>query len=188
MINAFKYNWVWVLFASLIILFSLTVFSNWVLLGCIWFGIFFTFRFSKLENRLSSSEHKLYLTTAFVLPIIETWLTWMIQKDIIPYSWFWLNRLEHFFSAISVTIILLPAYITIWHKLKWWQNLVFILGLICLIGNLNEFFEFFLRVCCKPVKYSRFGVYYPNTIYDMGVNLIGGLVGFLLVKLNIKSL
>lgn len=188
MINAFKYNWVWGLFASLIILFSLTVFSNWVLLGCIWFAVFFAFRFFKLENRLSSSEHKLYITTVFVFPIIETWLTWMIQKDVIPYSWFWLNRLEHFFSAVGVTILFLPIYINVWLKLEWWQNLVFVLGLICLIGNLNEFFEFFLRVCCKPVKYSRLGGYYPDTIYDMGVNLIGGFVGFFLIKLNIKSL
>lgn len=188
MVNVFKYNWFWGLFATLIILFSLTIFSNWLLLGCIWFAAFFIFRFSKLEKNLSTNEHKLYLSTAFVFPIIETWLTWMIQKNILPYSWFWLNRLEHFFSAVGVTIMLLPIYINIWHKLKWWQNLAFILGLICLIGNLNEFFEFLLRVCCKPIKYRDFAVYYSDTIYDMGVNLLGGLVGFLLIKLNIKSL
>ncbi|WP_009633646.1 hypothetical protein [Synechocystis sp. PCC 7509] len=188
MVNVFKYNWFWGLFATLIILFSLTVFSNWVLLGCIWFAVFFIFRFSNLEKNLSSNEHRLYLTTAFVFPIIETWLTWMIQKDIIPYSWFWLNRLEHFFSALGVVIILLPIYINIWHKLKWWQSLIFVLGLICIIGNLNEFFEFFLRVCCKPIKHSKFAVYYPDTIYDMGVNLMGGLVGFLIIKLNVRPL
>lgn len=188
MVNAFKFNWFWVLFASLIILFSLTVFSNWVLLGCIWFAVFFSFRFSKLETNLSDNEHKLYLITAFVFPIVETGLTWMIQKNIIPNSWFWLNRLEHFCSAISVTIIFLPIYINIWHSLKWWHNLLFLLGLICLIGNLNEFFEYFLRVCCEPTSDSKLAIYYPDTIYDMGVNLIGGLVGFLIIKLNIKSL
>ena len=188
MINTFKYNWFWGLFATLIILFSWTVFSNWVLLGCVWFTVFFTFRFSNLEQKLSISEHKLYLATVFIFPLVETYLTWMIQKNIIPYSWFWLNRLEHFSSAVGVSIILLPIYIDIWHKLKLWQSLVFILGLVCLIGNLNEFFEFFLRVCCKPIKFSRFAVYYSDTIYDMGVNLIGGFVGFLLIKLNIKLL
>lgn len=187
MLNIFKFNWFWGLFASFIILVSLTVFSNWVLLGCIWFAAFFVFRFSKLETKLSSSEHQLYLTTAFVFPLIETWLTWMIQRNVISYSWFWLNRLEHFFSSVGVVIILLPIYINIWYSLKWWQNLIFILGLICLIGNLNEFFEYFLRVCCKPINYSRLGIYYPDTIYDMSVNLIGGLVGFLIVKLNISS-
>ncbi len=186
MVNVFKFNWFWLLFASLIILFSLTVFSNWVLLGCIWFAVFFIFRFSKLETKLSNSEHRLYLITAFVFPIIETWLNWMIQKNIIPYSWFWLNRLEHFSSSISVTIILLPIYVSIWYSLKWWQDLVFILGLICLIGNLNEFFEYFLRVCCNPSNYPKLAIYYSDTIYDMSVNLIGGLVGFLIVKLNIK--
>ncbi len=187
MVNVFKSNLFWGLFASSIILFSLTVFSNWVLLGCIWFAVFFLFRFSKLETKLSTSEHRLYLATSFLFPIVETWLTWMIQKNIIPYSWFWLNRLEHFCSAIGVTIILLPIYINVWHSLKWWQNLIFILGLICLIGNLNEFFEYFLRVCCKSINYSKFGFYYIDTMYDMGINLVGGFVGFLIVKLNIKS-
>lgn len=189
MVNTFfKSTWLWVIFSSLIILFSLTVFSNWLLLGCIWFLVFFIFRFSKLEKNLSGREHKLYLITAFVFPIIETGLTWIIQKNIIPHSWFQLNRLEHFFSAVGVTILLLPIYINIWHRLKWWQSLIFVLGLICLVGNLNEFFEFSLRICCKPIKSSRFAVYYPDTIYDMGVNLIGGLVGFLVIKPNIKSL
>lgn len=187
MVNLFKLNWFLILFASLIILFSITVFSNWVLLGCIWFAVIFIFRVSRLETKLSSKEHRLYLTTAFVFPVIETWLTWMIQKDIVPNSWFWLNRLEHFFSAIGATIILLPIYVDIWHKLKWWQSLIFVLGLICLIGNLNEFFEFFLRVCCKPIDKKKFIVYYPDTMYDMGVNLIGAYIGFLIVKLNIRS-
>lgn len=187
MVNTCKFNLFWIIFASVIILFSLTVFSNWVLLGCIWFAVFFIFRFSKIETNLSTSEHRLYLLTAFVFPIIETSLTWMIQKNIIPYSWFWLNRAEHFFSAIGVTIILLPIYINTWYKLNWWQNLVFTLGLVCLIGNLNEFFEYFLRACCKPINYGKFAVYYPDTIYDMGANFIGGLVGFLVIKLNVKS-
>lgn len=187
MVNNVKFNWFWILFASSTILFSLTVFSNWVLLGCIWFAVFFIFKFSKLEAKLSNSERRLYLTTALVFPIVETWLNWMIQKNIVPYSWFWLNRLEHLCSSVGVTIILLPIYINIWHSLKWWQSLVFILGLVCLIGNLNEFFEYFLRVCCKAINYGKFAVYYSDTIYDMGVNLIGGLIGFLIVKLNVRS-
>ena len=111
----------------------------------------------------------------------------MIQKNIIPYSWFWLNRLEHFCSAIGVSIILLPIYVNIWHSLKWWQNLIFVLGLVCLIGNLNEFCEFFLR-CFQPINDSKFALYYSDTIYDMGVNLIGGFVGFLIIKMNVRAL
>lgn len=187
MVNLYKSNWFWSLFASLIILFSLTIFSNWVFLGVIWFAAFFTFRFSKLESKLPTNEHKLYLATVFIFPIIETFITWMIHKNIIPNSWFWLNRLEHFGSSIGVTILLLPIYINIWRSLKTWQNLVFILSLICLIGNLNEFFEYYLRVCCNLISDEKFIFYYEDTIYDMGVNLIGGLVGFSIVKLNIKS-
>ena len=187
MINVFKHNWFWGLFATLIILFSLTVFSNWVLLGTIWFAVFFIFRLSKLETNLPISEHRLYLNAAFTFPLIETLLNWLIQKSIISYSWFWLNRLEHFFLSIGVVILMLPIHTNIWHSLKWWQNLIFIVGLICLIGNLNEFVEYFIRACCKPINYSNFAIYYSDTIYDMFMNLIGGLVGFFIIKLHIKT-
>ncbi len=63
MMDIFKHNWFWGLFSTLIILFSLTVFSNWVLLGCIWFAVFFIFRFSKLETKLSQPAHKLNFAT-----------------------------------------------------------------------------------------------------------------------------
>jgi len=187
MVNIYKSNWFWGLFASVIILFALTIFSNWMVLGCVWFSVFFISRFSKLEAQLPSREHKLYLITAFIFPIIETWINWVINKNILPNFLIGLNRLEHFCSSVGVVIILLPIYINIWHRLKPWQNLVFILGLICLIGNLNEFFEYYLRVCCKFVSDEKFIFYYEDTIYDMGVNLIGGLAGFIIVKLNIKS-
>ena len=93
MIKLLKFNEFWFFFATLSILFSFTIFSNWVGMVFIWFGLFFTFRFTNLESTLSAKEHQLYLSTVLVYPLVETWIKWMIEKNDLPYSWFWLNRL-----------------------------------------------------------------------------------------------
>lgn len=183
-----KFNWFWYTYASLIILFTFTIFSNWLVLSCVWFGVFFLFRFLNLEAKLTNKEHQLYLKTMFIYPLIETLITWTIKKDIVPYSWHVLNRLEHFGTSVALVIILLPVFTEVWASLKWWQSLVFIIGLVCLIGNVNEFFEYSLRACCKTYSDIKYAVYYWDTIYDMVMNIAGGLVGFLIIRWNAKSL
>lgn len=188
MLKILKYNWFWYIFASSIVLFTFTIFSNWVILSCVWFGVFFLFRFSQLESKLSNKEHRLYLLTIFIYPLIETLITWLIKKNIIPYSWHWLNRLEHFGTSVALVIILLPVFTGVWTSLKWWQTLAFIIGLVCLVGNINEFFEYSLRACCKPYSDVKYAVYYWDTIYDMVMNIAGGLVGFIIIRWNHKSI
>lgn len=152
----------------------------------IWFGIFFVFRKTSLEKQLSEKERQLYLNTIWIYPLVETSLKWMIEKNVIPYSWFWLNRLEHFSWAIAVGIIFLPAYADISKKLKWWQNLILVTSLVCLLGNLNEFLEYFVRVKANLTDDKHFAVYYWDTIYDMMMNMMGGFVGFLVLTWNAK--
>lgn len=188
MLKVLKSNLFWYFFASSIILFTLTIFSNWVVLSCVWFGVFFLFRFLGLEAKLPNREHRLYLITMFVYPLIETAITWAIKKNIVPYSWHVLNRLEHFGTAVALVIIFLPVFVDIWISLKWWQSLVFILGLVCLVGNINEFFEYSLRACCKPYSDIKYAAYYWDTIYDMVMNIAGGLVGFVIIRWNAKFL
>lgn len=184
MLKLLKFNWFWFFFATFLILFSFTIFSNWVGMVFIWFGLFFTFRFTKLESNLSAKEHKLYLSTVLIYPLVETWIKWMIEKNIISYSWFWLNRLEHFCWAMALVIIFLPIFSDIVKNLKWWQNLIFVVSFICLLGNLNEFLEYFLRLQGKPKNQLQLAVYYWDTIYDMMMNLVGGFGGFIALKSN----
>jgi len=110
----------------------------------------------------------------------------MIEKKVIPYSWFWLNRLEHFCWSLAVVIIFLPIFIDIWKTLTWWQNLTFAIGLVCILGNLNEFFEYFLRSRSSVTNYRLFAAFYWDTIYDMMINMMGGFVGFVVLKLKTK--
>ena len=86
MIKVLKFNEFWFFFATLSILFSFTIFSNWVGMVFIWFGLFFTFRFTNLESTLSAKEHQLYLSTVLVYPLVETWIKWMIEKNALPDS------------------------------------------------------------------------------------------------------
>lgn len=55
-----KSNWFWGFFATCLILFSFTVFSTWVGIAVIWFGLFFIFRFTQLEAKLSLQEQRIY--------------------------------------------------------------------------------------------------------------------------------
>ncbi len=79
-----------------------------------------------------------------------------MQRDVIAYSWWWLNRLEHF---------------------GWWAALKFVVSLGCLIGNLNEFWEFGLRQWAGTAARS---VLYLATILDMITNLPGALLASLI--------
>jgi len=109
----------------------------------------------------------------------------MIEKNVIPYSWFWLNRLEHFSWALAVVILFLPLYRDVWNILNWWQNLIFVIGLICILGNLNEFLEYFLRM--RSQNYRALAAYYWDTIYDMMINIVGGFVGFVVLRRQTRS-
>lgn len=174
-------NWFWIFFATCSILFYLTTFSQWVVIVGIWFGLFFIFRFTQLEAKLSNKERRIYLITVLLYPIVESWIKWMIEKNVIPYSWFWLNRLEHLCWAFAVVIIFLPIFTDIWKTLNWWQNLILLIGFTCFIGNLNEFLEYLLRSRSSSINYRIFAAYYWDTIYDMMMNIIGGFVGFIVL-------
>jgi hypothetical protein len=156
-------------------------------MAIIWFSLFFIFRFTQLETKLSETQQTIYLTTILLYPLVESWIKWMIEKNIIPYSWFWLNRLEHFSWALAVVIIFLPLFKELLQTLNWWQYLIFVLGLISILGNCNEFLEYWLRASSsKTVNYRLWSFYYSDTIYDMMMNIMGGYAGFILLKWQAK--
>jgi hypothetical protein len=184
MLKLLKTNSFWIFLATILILFSFTIFSNWVLMVGVWFTLFFIFRSSGLEAKLAKKQRQLYLITVLLYPLAETGIKWMIVKDVIPGTWFWLNRLEHFSWALATVILFLPLFTNVWQQLNWWQNLIFIIGLICIIGNLNEFLEYFIRLNLHLTDEKHFAAYYWDTIYDMMVNRGGGFMGFFVLQRN----
>jgi hypothetical protein len=177
-----KTNWFWLFWAVVLICFASTLFIYWIVLIILWFSLFFFFRLTKLELKLNQIEEKIYFINILPYPIVESLVQWMKIKYIISYNWQWLNRIEHGLWAFSTVIMCLPLYTDIWAKLKWWQNLILIIGLICFLGNLNEFAEYFMRLPKGKIYYEMLGIYYNDTIYDMITNILGGFIAFLVLK------
>jgi hypothetical protein len=108
-------------------------------------------------------------------PVWEFGLKYLITRDVIAYSWFWLNRLEHLGWMTSSLLLLLPACRRVW-GLPWPVAVLFVLGLGGLIGNLNEFFEYGLRLIWNTAGKA---VWYSDTILDMLTNVAGALLACL---------
>lgn len=142
------------------------------------YSLFFLFRFTRLESTLSTREHQLYLTAILLYPPAETLVQWLAINRFIPRDFTLINRLEHFCWAMMLALFFLPFISGVWQRLNRWQNLVFIMGFTCLLGNINEFLEFVLRIQANPVDQARFAAFYSDTIYDMMMNLLGSIAGF----------
>ncbi|GGR04757.1 hypothetical protein [Deinococcus ruber] len=119
---------------------------------------------------------RLWWSTLVLFPIWEFVIKWMVQHNVIAYSWWWLNRLEHFGWMASLLLVLLPIYQRLF-RLGWPAALLFVLGLGSSIGNLNEFWEFGLRLQAGT---AGRGVLYLDTILDMLTNVPGALLAFLI--------
>jgi hypothetical protein len=184
-----KSNYFWLFYAISLTLFSFSLFFQWGLMVGMLFFIFFCFRWTGLEVALADRERSNYLFAILLYPLAETIIKLLQIKGMISDDFTVLNRLEHFCWAIALMFFFLPLIAGFWKSLKGWQNLIFILGFVCLLGNLNEFLEYLLRIQQSPIDKTLFASFYIDTILDMTMNLLGGLVGFgLLTRLFAKPI
>jgi hypothetical protein len=173
-----KSNFFLLIFSISLTVFSFNLFFAWGLMVGTLYSLFFIFRFTRLESALSSREHQLYLTAILLYPPAETLLQWLAINDFISRDFTLINRLEHFCWATMLVLFFLPFISGVWQRLNRWQSLVFIMGFTCLLGNINEFLEFFLRIQVNPIDQAQFAAFYSDTIYDMMMNLLGSIAGF----------
>ena len=87
---------------------------------------------------------------------------------------------------MALVIIFLPIFSNIWKQLSCWQNLIFVVSFVGLLGNLKEFLEYFIRLLLNKKNHLQLAVYYWDTIYDMMMNIVGGFGGFVAIRLNTK--
>ncbi len=173
----FAANLFWIVYAIALTAFSFTLFFGWGLMVGTFFLIFATFRLTGLEGRLSPRDRRLYYLTLVLYPPLETLVQWLGVRGLIPSDFTWINRVEHAVWAAMLAILFLPLLQSIWQRLTLWQSALFLLGFVCLLGNLNEFFEYLTRLQYAQDA-ERFARYYSDTIYDMVMNLMGGGIGF----------
>jgi hypothetical protein len=181
MYKVLKSNFFWLFYGTSLTLFSFSLFSLWGLMVGTLFAIFCFFRLTCMENQLLDREQRFYLFAILLYPLAETALQWAQIKGLMSHDFTWTNRLEHFCWAIALTLFFLPLIAGIWKQLNRWQNLFFITGFVCLLGNLNEFLEYLFRIQKPPIDQVVFANFYTDTILDMTMNLLGSLISFILL-------
>ncbi|ADV67232.1 hypothetical protein [Deinococcus maricopensis] len=127
-------------------------------------------------RRAPPGARRAWWVTLLVFPAWEFALKWLISRDVMAYSWWWLNRLEHWGWMTAVLVLLLPTYRGVLRGSVGFA-LVFVLGLSALIGNANEMFEFAWRLRRGGVDVS---VLYRDTMQDLIVNVAGALTAFVI--------
>lgn len=146
-----------------------------------WVGIFAFIKIKGFDSGLPSRYEKVFTATALLYPLIETAIKFVIERDLIPYSWIWLNRIEHFGFSAFLVILIFPVIRRFYIKLDLIGQIVFVVGIIVFLGNINEFVEYLVRLMLN--LRSKFGHYYEDTIIDLFVNMLGAFAGFGLLKL-----
>jgi hypothetical protein len=186
--NLLKSNYFWLFYSISLTLFSFNLFLQWGLMVGVLFLIFFGFRWTRLETDLSLLQWRSYLLAIFLYPPVETSIILLRINGKLPPDFDFINRGEHFCWAIALIFFFLPLIAGFWKSLNIWQNLIFILGFVCLLGNFNEFLEYHFRIQPASRDNALFAFFYHDTILDMTMNLLGGLVGFaILTRLFAKS-
>ena len=176
--NLLKSNYFWLFYTIGLTLFSVNLFLQWGLMVGILFLIFFGFRWTRLERELSIGQWRSYLLAILLYPPLETSIILLRLNNKLPQNFGFINRGEHSLWAIALMFFFLPLIAGIWKSLNIWQNLIFILGFVCLLGNLNEFLQYFFRIQPGSKDPILFAAHYHDTILDMAMNLLGGLAGF----------
>lgn len=180
----------YILYSLAMLLFGFSLSPLWLVVLSVWLSVGFYIKIKKLDEPLSGLEQKTFNYILLGYPFVETFLKFMIEKNVIPYSWFWLNRLEHIIFSMVIGILLLPFLKKTLSKLNMWEGLLYFVGIVVLIGNLNEFFEYGIRMFITNITNKTvLSAFYWDTIYDLAINVLGAVLGFILVKIieNKKS-
>jgi hypothetical protein len=182
-LKLFKSNFFWLIYTISLSIYSFTLFFQWGLMIVTLFGIFWLFRLTRWEANLLPKQQYYYWWMVATYPLLEMAVLLWKRAGNLAQDFDWVNRLEHGYWATALAFFFLPMIAEIWKRLNPWQNLLVIASFVCLLGNLNEFLEYLLRLPATLENQARFAAYYSDTIYDMGMNLLGGLVSFGLLSL-----
>jgi hypothetical protein len=161
------------------------IFPFWLVVLSAWVSIYAFIKWRKLDQQLNQTEQRVFTIVAIFYPVVETVIKHAINANWIPYSWEWLNRLEHFGFSTALGILLLPLVYKQLAKLDLFGQALLYIGFIIMLGNLNEFAEYLLRVVWN--LNSKFALYYLDTIADLFINVCGGITSFVLYKIINQS-
>jgi len=176
--NAIRYILFYFIFLGFI---SFFIYPLLVVLMTVWSSITLLCIKRRSFVELATSDQKLFLTTALIYPLIAALLKLLIIRDLIPHSFYFLNTIEHCLWAFSFTIILTTFFVNIKKKLLPIEHTMLLITVVSTIGIVNEVFEYSIRIIIHLTDQSLFAAYYPDTIKDLCVNIIGSSIGAILM-------
>ncbi|MBD3329455.1 hypothetical protein GF357_03105 [Candidatus Dojkabacteria bacterium] len=115
----------------------------------------------------SKSLRKFIITISIIYPIIEMTIKFLIFRNIIPFSYWWLNSIEHSLFAIFTTTLLSISLINSSLIKTSLLTALTSIGIFNVVGILNEILEFGIRLAQNLEKIG----YYYDTLRDLIINL-----------------
>lgn len=164
--------------------FGLLVFHFWLVVIGGWAALVIASRLLNLHADLPPRLQKLILYTAIIYPLVETIIKLTIDLGGDQPWTIWLNRVEHFGFSLFIGFILLPYLYKPMQKISWPYQALLWIGAIVILGNFNEFVEYYIRTAFGMQE--LFSKYYPDTIHDLIVNILGASAGYWSYLLSIR--
>lgn len=129
----------------------------------------------------SEAKGKIFWWTALFYPFLAFLFQLWIAFDVIPYSWVYINILEHFFWTFSTTLLFFPLINHFFSGVSRGKQVVVLFLLLMTIGMINEMAEYVVRDMIGRTKVEFGLIYYTDTIRDFLVNIFGAGVGGMVV-------
>jgi hypothetical protein len=148
----------------------------------VWITAFAIAGIKGMHKNLNRKEYIYYMVVIILYPIFEAVIKYMLINDIIPYSWNWLNRIEHFIAAIAIETLFYPFLKPTLAKLNKSESFLFMVFTTSFIGVVNEFMEYGIRIHYHFTDSLKFSYYYWDTIYDLAINVFGAITGFFVIR------
>ncbi len=149
-------------------------------------GGFYTLTLLALKSSNSKRQKKFILISAFLYPFIEYGIKVFIISNIIPYSYIWINRIEHalFSIVISYYIFIVLDKIIPSQKIKKLHYSILLgvstISLLNLFGVFNEILEMIIRIYWQ-MDMRR---YYMDTMLDLITNLVASVLIVIILVIN----
>jgi hypothetical protein len=156
---------------------ALQVFPGWAFILANWFVLALAIHHGTNRGRLPRlprTAEMLHYLSMIGFPIVATlWKYIQHVRDLddggIP------NRLQHFGWAACTVGVLMPLLARWWEHRRLWERVAIATGVIALIGNVTELFEFLNKYDRIEADYYHAEVMFKDTIADLIMNVFGAV-------------
>lgn len=146
----------------------------------IWFGIIY-YNYKNTIQYLSLNERRVFILVSILYPIIETIYKFIIIYELCDLNYVIFNILEHLVFSFCLTLEFFYIF-----KNQISKDIILyinILGVVNLIGIINEISQFVLRISTIVITASH----YSDTIKDCIINLLGASFAILVIHIFKKK-